>query len=106
MANWKRRGPSSQRSFAWRPKSPEGREKPWAAVLLELSKAAEAIPPNSGSGCSPEAPSDADQGIETNLAYAFAQSGQPAKAMPHFEAGTLHLAAARDGQLGSGRSLL
>ena len=27
-----------------------------------------------------------DEGIETNLAYAFAQAGQPAKALPHFEA--------------------
>src|SRR4051794_37500060 len=63
------------------PQIPEGREA-LGAVLLELSKPAEAISQlEAAARLKPN-----DLGIETNLAYAFAQLGQRAKAMPHFEA--------------------
>ena len=62
------------------PQIAEGHEA-LGAVLLELSRSAEAIPQlEAAARLKPN-----DQGIETNLAYAFAQSGQPAKAMPHFD---------------------
>lgn len=73
------------------PQIPEGREA-LGAVLLELNKPFEAIPQlEAAARLRPD-----DQGIESNLAYAFAQSGQHAKAMSHFEA-ALRLAA-REGQ--------
>ena len=63
------------------PQIAEGREA-LGAVLLELSRPADAIPQlEAAARLKPN-----DQGIETNLAYAFAQSGQPGKAMPHFDA--------------------
>ena len=71
------------------PQIAEGHEA-LGAVLLELRRPADAIPQlEAAARLKPN-----DQGIETNLAYAFAQSGQPAKAMPHFEA-ALRLAQAR-----------
>src|SRR5205814_3027345 len=69
------------------PQIPEGREA-LGAILLELSRPADAIAQlEAAARLKPN-----DQGIESNLAYAFAQSGQPARAMPHFEA-ALRLAA-------------
>src|SRR5205823_13769415 len=63
------------------PQLPVGHEA-LGAVLLELSEPAEAIPQlEAAARLRPN-----DRGIEMNLAYALAQSGQAAKAMPHFEA--------------------
>jgi len=63
------------------PQIPEGHQA-LGAILLELGKSDQAIPQlEAAARLKPN-----DQLTETNLAYAFAQAGQPAKAMPHFQA--------------------
>jgi protein O-GlcNAc transferase len=77
------------------PRIPEAREA-LGAVLLEMSKPVDAVPQlEAAARLKPN-----DQGIETNLAFAYALSGDAAKSMPHFEAALQLAQAASQAPLG------
>ena len=77
------------KSFDWQPQIAEGHEA-LGTVLVELGKPLEGAREfEAAAKLKP-----GDDGIETNLALAYSQAGEPAKAIPHFDSGAEPVAAA------------